>query len=191
MDDTLFEEIYSQTARPLWAYLARMSGNSTLADDLLQETYLSFLRSPFTSTELGEIRPYLYKIATNLVYRSFRKAQRESAVEISEGTSGSVYENLEMTQMFLKLSPRERSLLWLAHVEEYDHREISRILGVNALSVRVLLYRARRTRRFPPTLYLLRDLFSLRQNSPSVASPRSLSCDPSSGGGSWVAFCRL
>jgi RNA polymerase sigma-70 factor (ECF subfamily) len=144
MDDTLFEEIYSQTARPLWAYLARMSGNSTLADDLLQETYLSFLRSPFTSTELGEIRPYLYKIATNLVYRSFRKAQRESAVEISEGTSGSVYENLEMTQMFLKLSPRERSLLWLAHVEEYDHREISRILGVNALSVRVLLYRARR-----------------------------------------------
>jgi len=47
MEDSIFEEIYRETAKPLWAYISRISGNATAADDILQETYLSFLRSSF------------------------------------------------------------------------------------------------------------------------------------------------
>jgi RNA polymerase sigma-70 factor (ECF subfamily) len=43
-----------------------------------------------------------------------------------------------------ELKPRERALLWLAHVEGADHREIAAVLGVAEPSVRVLLFRARR-----------------------------------------------
>lgn len=42
------------------------------------------------------------------------------------------------------LSPRERALLWLAYAEGRAHREIAGILGVGELSVRVLLFRARK-----------------------------------------------
>jgi len=35
-------------------------------------------------------------------------------------------------------------LLWLAHAEEYSHREIAEIMGLGATSIRLLLFRARR-----------------------------------------------
>ena len=49
-----------------------------------------------------------------------------------------------MMRMFGELKPRERALLWLAHVEEADHDEIGEALGLKSKSVRVLLFRARK-----------------------------------------------
>jgi len=42
-----------------------------------------------------------------------------------------------------KLRPRERELLWLAYVEGMSHAEIAAATGLGAMSVRILLYRAR------------------------------------------------
>ena len=49
-----------------------------------------------------------------------------------------------MTRTFQRLRPQQRQLLWLAYVEGADHHEIARALGLRPLSVRVLLFRARR-----------------------------------------------
>ncbi|HSK73730.1 MAG TPA: RNA polymerase sigma factor [Pyrinomonadaceae bacterium] len=149
MDETIFEEIYEQTARPLWAYVARISGNTTAADDILQETFLRFLNLPPKNNDLKAVKPYLYKIATNLVYDRFRKLKREGVAENilpekSEMMIENFGEELEMIQVFSRLKQQERALLWLAYVEGYEHREIAQILKLNAMSVRVLLFRARR-----------------------------------------------
>jgi len=149
MDETIFEEIYEQTARPLWAYVSRISGNPTAADDILQETYLRFLNSPPKQNDLKEAKPYLYKIATNLARDRFRKLKREGKQENllpekSEMMIENFGEELEMTQVFSRLKEQERALLWLAYVEGYEHREIAGILRLNSMSVRVLLFRARR-----------------------------------------------
>ena len=50
----------------------------------------------------------------------------------------------DMSRVFEELKPRERALLWLAHVEESDHEEIAEALGLKAKSIRVLLFRARK-----------------------------------------------
>jgi DNA-directed RNA polymerase specialized sigma24 family protein len=42
------------------------------------------------------------------------------------------------------LTPRERALLWLAYVEGERHEEIAASLGLGRLSVKVLLFRAKR-----------------------------------------------
>ena len=39
MDEETFRAFYERTARPLRSYLARLTGDPQLADDLLQETY--------------------------------------------------------------------------------------------------------------------------------------------------------
>lgn len=148
MDDAIFEKIYNETARPLWAYIARVSGDGSAADDILQEAYLRFLRSPPRETSMLEARPYLYKIATNLIYDRFRRLKRQgvSDFEVSDLADAAVAKDemsAEMMQVFARLKPQERSLLWLAYVEGYEHSEIAVILKLNKLSIRVLMFRAR------------------------------------------------
>ena len=98
---------------------------------------------------MKEAKPYLYKIATNLARDRFRKLKREGKQENllpekSEMMIENFGEELEMTQVFSRLKEQERALLWLAYVEGYEHREIAGILRLNSMSVRVLLFRARR-----------------------------------------------
>jgi RNA polymerase sigma-70 factor (ECF subfamily) len=42
-----------------------------------------------------------------------------------------------------QMKARERELLWLAYVEGMKHTEIAASLGLSALSIRSLLFRAR------------------------------------------------
>jgi len=49
--------------------------------------------------------------------------------------------------MLQQLKPRARKLLWLAYVEGMSHREIAQVTGLNTMSVRILLLRARRQAR--------------------------------------------
>lgn len=43
-----------------------------------------------------------------------------------------------------RLKPRERQLLWLAYAEGASHKEIAKVSGMKAASVRPLLFRARK-----------------------------------------------
>jgi RNA polymerase sigma-70 factor (ECF subfamily) len=52
---------------------------------------------------------------------------------------------LDMQKVFVLLKPRERKLLWLAYVEGYEHKEIAKILGAGEKSIKVLLFRAKKS----------------------------------------------
>lgn len=110
---------------------------------------MRFLNSPPREIVLTQAKPYLYKIATNLVYDRFRRLKRESEREVFLSQKSGLTEDAfagetGMTQVFSQLKQQERALLWLAYVEGYEHREIAEILKLNKLSIRVLLFRARR-----------------------------------------------
>jgi RNA polymerase sigma-70 factor (ECF subfamily) len=148
MEDQLFETIYEHTARPLWSYVARICGDASAADDILQETYLRYLRTARRPTDVVDAKRFIYKIATNLVYDRFRKLKRRVEIDIDETEIASRGDDpaseIEMTQLFSRLRQQERMLLWLAYVEGYDHRQIARIANVSKFSVKVLLFRARK-----------------------------------------------
>ena len=77
MDEDAFRLFYERTARPVWAYLSRLSGDARLADDLLQEVYYRFLRANVIHESDAHRRNYLFRIATNLVRDHWRRAGRE------------------------------------------------------------------------------------------------------------------
>jgi RNA polymerase sigma-70 factor (ECF subfamily) len=147
MDEEGFRRFYARTARPLKAYLSRISGDSTLADDLLQEAYYRFLRANRPEMDdIGE-KNYLFRIATNLLKDHYRQSKRtESPLpEISTGerTGERIHLRTDLSRIFQDLKPRERQLLWLAYVEGSTHREIAETVGVKAASIKILLFRAR------------------------------------------------
>src|SRR5580692_9452763 len=76
MDEDTFRAFYERTARGVWAYLARVTGDRQLADDLLQETFYRFLRAAATYDSETHRRNSLYRIATNLA----RDARRRSLI---------------------------------------------------------------------------------------------------------------
>ena len=147
MDSDAFAGFYERTARPLWAYLARVSGDPALADDLMQESFVRFLCA--SRPEEGEVahRRYLFRIATNLLRDHWRRPRQSSIEEIPEeffAASPSSAPSELLGPALACMRPRERQLLWLAHAEGYSHREIAQITGLAAASIRILLFRARR-----------------------------------------------
>lgn len=150
VDNEAFAAFYRRSARPLWAYLARVSGDPALADDLMQESYVRFLCA--TLREDGEIaaRRYLFKIATNLLHDFWRRPRAASIEDLPEScfvaadTTEQSDSRAELGQALRQMRPRDRQLLWLAHAEGYSHREIAEVTGLAAGSVRLLLFRARR-----------------------------------------------
>src|SRR5215471_18909027 len=81
MDEDTFRGFYERTARGVWAYLARLTGDRHLADDLLQETYYRFLRAPTHHATEAHRRNSLYRIATNLARDSHRRSVVRGAAD--------------------------------------------------------------------------------------------------------------
>jgi RNA polymerase sigma-70 factor (ECF subfamily) len=147
MDSDAFAGFYERSARPLWAYLARASGDPALADDLMQESFVRFLCA--SQPEEGEVagRRYLFRIATNLLRDHWRRPRQASIEEIPEeffAITANFSETDILGPALALMRPRDRQLLWLAHAEGYTHREIAAITGFAAASIRILLFRARR-----------------------------------------------
>jgi RNA polymerase sigma-70 factor (ECF subfamily) len=149
MNELQFEAFYNEHSRPLWSYIRRLANNSEIADDVLQESFMRFLEASVRPKD--NEKAYLYRIATNLVYDYFRRHSRDMKrqthynLELNDEPSyESFAEDDNLAKVFDKLKMQERALLWLAYVEGHDHREIAEMLGLKSLSVRVLLFRARR-----------------------------------------------
>lgn len=145
MEEQEFQSLYDTTARPILAYLTGVTGRRDVADDLLQETYCRFLvRRPPAMAEDGT-RRYLFRIATNLLRDRWRSGEDRSWPEVAEaGSSSNIDTQLDVRSAMQALKPRERELLWLAYVEGMSHVEIAEAMGLSAMSVRLLLFRARR-----------------------------------------------
>ena len=158
MDEAAFQGFYAKTAPGLRGYLRRASGNEALADDILQESYLRFLRADlfqFRDAQFNDVarsdaplKAYLYKIASSLLVDHWRRVKRERRWSLwnflgGEPATNPKSENDAM-RFFRRLKPQEQLLLWLAYVEGFEHREIAAALRLKEKSVRVVLFRARK-----------------------------------------------
>jgi RNA polymerase sigma-70 factor, ECF subfamily len=155
MDEEAFRAFYDRTARPLWSYLARITCDPQVADDLLQESFYRLLRTRGHWESETHRRAYLFRIATNLVRDGQRRARRGHTVALPDSDESSIpsaaadvgetaVRRTDLRRAMERLRPRERALLWLAYAQGHAHTEIADTLGVKTGSVKLLLFRARR-----------------------------------------------
>ena len=151
MDETRFRALYQEMYPRLWSYVHRMVNESSECDDLVQESFLRFLRAGTAKLDDAGCRSYIYKIATNLVrdrWRGMQSAEtwlaEQSADEATPQPESAIVAGVDINRALASLSPGQQSLVWLAYVEGYEHSEIAEIVGVKPASVRVLLMRAKK-----------------------------------------------
>jgi RNA polymerase sigma-70 factor (ECF subfamily) len=157
MDEEEFRAFYERTARPLWSYLSRITGDRQQADDVLQEAYYRFYRAGARHEDETHRRNSLFQIATNLVRDAARRAKHHEDVPLEdESTFGALPAShgptperqaevrTDLARAMNKLEPVQREMLWLAYAQGASHEEIAGILGLRAVSIRTLLLRARR-----------------------------------------------
>ena len=158
MDQDEFRAFYERTARPLWSYLSRITGDRQQTDDFLQEAYFRFLRAGARHESEAHRRNSLFQVATNVVRDAARRASRHQDIPIEDDDSviGEVLTSdrpdpeaqaaarTDLSRALQQLEPMQRELLWLAYAQGSSHEEIAGILGLRVISVRTTLYRARK-----------------------------------------------
>lgn len=149
MTEAEFDSFYRKNGRALMSYITKLCGDPTTAEDLFQRTVIQFLRVPLPVDDDDQLRAYVYRVATNVAHDHWRRSRKEVSLEdhdLPDDSRGATEQELrhDVQKVMRGLSPQERALLWFAHVEERDHREIAVRVGVKEKSVKVLLFRARR-----------------------------------------------
>jgi RNA polymerase sigma-70 factor (ECF subfamily) len=147
MDEESFRAFYERTARQVWAYLVRLTGDSQLADDLLQEAYFRFYRAGTQYENESHRRNSLFRIATNLARDHGRRRRRGVDVPLREelpSLDARDDQRTDLVRALARLKPLQREILWLAYAQGSSHVEIAEIVGVSSKSIKSLLFRARR-----------------------------------------------
>jgi RNA polymerase sigma-70 factor, ECF subfamily len=163
-DKEAFEELVRRHQHRVFAVAGGILRRREDVEDIAQQVFIKAYFSLKRFDQRAAFSTWLYKITVNecwdllrkrkarpLVYESdFNDEQSSqfSALE-RESTGGpDASERLAMRQrldnMLDQLEPRDRSMLVLKEVEGFSVEEIADLLGLNANTVKVRLFRARR-----------------------------------------------
>ena len=130
--------------RPLFKFVYLIAGDADVTSDCVQETFVR------AYVNLKKSRPvttsWLYKVARNLAIDEQRRRRRragEEALERVAAPGSGLDIGPAMRQAFARLTPDERTLLYLAAVEGRGAAEIAAILGIKPTAVRMRISRAR------------------------------------------------
>ena len=148
-----FDRLHDALASDLKAYLTKLSRDSSLADDLVQETFLQMHRSRVAHSPGEPVRPWLFAIAKRVFLMDRRSAARRgrrerlsSAAHESTSTAATEAERLHAHQQihlaFRHVSSDARRAFVLHHLWGLSFREVGAKLGINPAIAKVRSSRA-------------------------------------------------
>lgn len=141
--EELFAQIWEAYGPRLYRFCLLQMKNQTDAEDVLQDVLIKRLyQAPqFKSPE--HERNWLFQVAMNLCRDEWRRSRRselplEAAAEVSIPPV-----ELSLLEQAADLPEKQRTALHLYYYEGYTVREIARLLGVTAPTVKMRLKRGR------------------------------------------------
>jgi RNA polymerase sigma factor (sigma-70 family) len=149
-----FERLYAAEAQGLFGFLAYRTGDRSLAEDLLADTFERALRSRRRfDRRRGSEKTWLYAIALNLLRDQARRAaaegralERATTGDATVGPAGleAVEHRDELQRALAGLSPEEREAIALRFGADLTVPEIAEALGEPLTTVEGRVYRALR-----------------------------------------------
>ena len=141
-----FETLVRTFQEPLWRFLRAMVRDTTLAEDLAQETFLRAYDRLDTFAFRSRFSTWLFTVARNLAVDAIRQRERRRLLLVRLGpdtTPPDAGLRTEVAAAVDSLSHKLREALLLVEVMGFTCREAGEILGIAEGTVKSRLYHAR------------------------------------------------
>jgi|CXWL01.1.fsa_nt_gi RNA polymerase sigma-70 factor (ECF subfamily) len=126
-DHAAFAAIYLKHSPGVYTLALRLSGQRSEADDLTQETFLRALQSLAGFRDGAALGPWLKRITANLAIDRLRRLRPHDPLEDVEiaGETTDHDGRLDLAAAMAGLDALTRSVVWLAVMEGWSHRELA------------------------------------------------------------------
>lgn len=147
--ECLFEELHPKILQ----YLASKAWDRTVAEDLLQETFLQIHRSRATYQPGKPVLPWIFGIARYVFLMYLRSSKKERGrkrqlepelfeeIPVPPEVEGLFSEDLVRSAL-RQVSPEKREPLLLHHVWGFSFREVAGLMGIGRSAAKVRSHRA-------------------------------------------------
>ena len=161
-----FAQLVRRHSDELFRFLARFTGNSATADDLVQEVFLQVYQSAGSFDPSRRFKPWLFTIAANKARDLLRSRRRRPEVPLDAGVANEAPEgqtfldfladeslpppgaaSLEEQRAFVRkvmseMPQRLREVLILSYYHGFPYKQIAEILGIPLGTVKSRLHSA-------------------------------------------------
>ncbi len=152
-----FELLFDRFRGRLFSFLYRRCGDGSVAEDLLQETWLRVVRARDRFDPRRRFSTWLFQIANNLCRDRGRRLQVERRgkqkvtaamlAEIPTARTAPADPRIDIAGRLARLSDRLREVVVLRYFHDKSEREIATIVGIPAGTVKSRLHQAVRVMR--------------------------------------------
>ncbi len=140
-DIKAFDELLSSIQQPLFRYIYRLTGEHTLAEDLLQEVFIIIYRKLRWLENPKLFRAWTYRIASRETFRRLKieklRTQQIRDEEVLDNISNSEKDELyepelisRIPDLLAEISPAARAVIVLHYLEEMTISETAEILDI-------------------------------------------------------------
>jgi RNA polymerase sigma-70 factor (ECF subfamily) len=146
--------LYERYKKRLFGFFYQMNKDAGLSEDLVQNVFVKILKYKHTYTEESKFVVWLFQIARNASYDSFKKSKKNIHRDIDEvgyglnaadDVQGTIVkrENLVTLRNALELLPTaKKELIVLSKLKELKYKEIGEIVGCTEGNARIKVHRA-------------------------------------------------
>jgi len=145
-DTRAFEELYRRFGDRMKSIAWNHLGNTSDAEDAVQETFLKIHRAATTFTGEASFATWAYRILVNTCYDVLRKRRRrieeapfDDALEHSAGAVDDL-KRLALRKLLDGLAEQRRTVSTLFEIEGLSHAEIAAILGISEGNSKWILF---------------------------------------------------
>ncbi len=135
-------QLFERHGDELYRFADRLSSSREIAEDAVQECFVSWLRSNTLPTPLrGEIRAYLFGAVRNQVYRALKRnppPPEAKPILVQPDQTSEVFAALQ------QIPESSREAIVLVCIEGFSYDEAANMLDVEPSTLRVRVHRARR-----------------------------------------------
>lgn len=168
-------DLFERHHRPLFGFLARLTREPDVAEDLVQIVFQRILKYRHTYRDEGKFSAWIYHLARRVATDHFNRRKRiptptdpTTFADVSDDDTPPANEQaaksdeLNLMQNALAALPSEqREILILHRFQHLPHDEIGRLLNISAGTAKVRVHRA---------LAALRDRFFKLRRNPAAAT---------------------